>query len=206
MSDNFRRAAGLTTMSFLRLWLRRPHIIGAIAPSGRSLAAAMAREVDFERPGTIVELGGGTGSITKTLVAKTASQGDIVVVEREAKLYAILAERFPGIRIIHGDARNLGPLLAAAGIGRVKAVVSGLPLLCLSARSRARILCHVFAVLEPDGVFVQFTYGWTKPIAPALVKRSGTVGRRTRWIVNNLPPAAVWRYSEADAAVPAITR
>ncbi len=189
-------------MSFLGLWLRRPRGIGAIAPSGRGLASAMAREVDFERPGVIVELGGGTGSITEALVANAADHGDIVVVEREAKLCAILADRFPDIRVIHGDARNLGPLLAEAGIGRVKAVVSGLPLLCLAARSRARIICHVFAVLEPDRVFVQFTYGWTRPVARALAEPSGTVGRRTGWILNNLPPAALWRYSEVDFVSP----
>ena len=52
---------------FFRLWLRRPRRVGAVMPSGRALATAMATCIDAQAPGMVVELGGGTGSITRAI-------------------------------------------------------------------------------------------------------------------------------------------
>ncbi len=187
----------IEALNFLTLWFRRPRSIGAITPSGRRLAAAIAREVDFSRPGVIVELGGGTGSITRALVERAAGKAEIVVVEREPTLCALLSARFPGIRVLQGDARDLRRLLANSGIGPVKAVVSGLPLLSLTQATCRRIVRESFAVLEPDGVFVQFTYGIASPVRASHARRVGVEGRRTGWILGNLPPAALWCYRHA---------
>ena len=139
------------TLRFLGLWFKRPRSMGAIVPSSGRLARAIACEVDFNRPGVIVELGGGTGSITRALVERAVYGNEIVVIEREASLCARLAARFPGIRVICGDAENLPRLLADAGLGPVKAIVSGLPLLSISRWSRERIIHQSFAVLADDG-------------------------------------------------------
>ena len=184
-------------LNFLTLWFRRPRSIGAITPSSRRLAAAIAREVDFSTPGVIVELGGGTGSVTRALVERAAEGTEIVVVEREPSLCALLSARFPGIRVLQGDARNLRQLLASAGVGPVRAVVSGLPLLSLKRDTCRRIVRESFAVLAGDGVFVQFTYGVMSPIRASHARRAGIDGRRTGWVLRNLPPAALWCYRHA---------
>lgn len=199
-----RRDDILGALKFFGLWLRRPRSIGAIAPSSRRLAAAIADEVDFAAPGVVVELGGGTGSITRALIARAAHPDDVVVVEREASLCERLTARFPGVRVIHGDARALKPLLAAHGIGPVKAIVSGLPLRSLSDPCREAIIGAAFSVLAPGGVFVQFTYGLAEPVRTALAGRIGLVGRRSRWVIGNLPPAALWRYRRCVAPAPAL--
>jgi phosphatidylethanolamine/phosphatidyl-N-methylethanolamine N-methyltransferase len=49
---------------FIRSWLEKPLSTGAVAPSGRVLARAMARYVEPELPGPVVELGPGTGPVT----------------------------------------------------------------------------------------------------------------------------------------------
>ncbi len=67
------------TALFLKRWLRRPFATGAVVPSGRLLAEAMAkatRTVIDGRPGHIVELGAGTGEVTKALLAAIPSPGD----------------------------------------------------------------------------------------------------------------------------------
>src|SRR5918912_3490011 len=67
---------------FLR-WLKAPHRIGAVAPSSRFLARAMAREVDVRGSGLVVELGGGTGSITRALLDAGLAPDRLIVVERD---------------------------------------------------------------------------------------------------------------------------
>jgi len=169
-------------------------------PSGKALATSMAARIKVDSPGVVVELGGGTGSITKAILAAGTAPQDLVVVEREAKLCAILAERFPQIRVLRGDARNLKRLLARAGIGPVKAVVSSLPLLSMDDRDCQRIVAGAFSVLPPEGEFLQFTYGPASPVSRRMRKHLGIDGQRSDWVLYNLPPAAVWRYRREPAA------
>ena len=46
---------------FLRSWLERPLVTGAVTPSGKLLARTMASYVDPRVPGPVIELGPGTG-------------------------------------------------------------------------------------------------------------------------------------------------
>jgi phospholipid N-methyltransferase len=65
---------------FFREYLRNFHSTGAILPSGRFLAAALARfvgrgpthgeeSVPFSGPRTILEVGPGTGAVTERIIA-----------------------------------------------------------------------------------------------------------------------------------------
>lgn len=191
-------------LNFFGLWIKRPLSIGAVAPSSEFLAEAMARDIDFQRPGAIVELGGGTGSITRALVRGARHPSEIVVIEREGSLCARLKRRFPGVRVINGDARDLPRLLRGAGVERVKAVVSGLPLMAFSPRQQYGIVRQAMAVLEPDGVMLQFTYGLTSPVRPSTAERIGILGRRSGYVVRNLPPATLWQYRRDAAAMPPV--
>ncbi len=121
----------------------------------------------------------------------------LVAIEREASLCALLAARFPEVRVVHGDARALEPLLAQAGIGQAKVVVSSLPLLNISSADRRRVLTQAVAALGPDGVLVQYTYGPAAPVPSELRGQVGLQGERAGWVLANLPPAAVWRYRRA---------
>ena len=194
-----RDRAKRTDLGFFLLWLRRPTHVGALVPSGKALATSMAARINVDLPGAVVELGGGTGSITEAILAGGTAPEDLVVVEREAKLCAILAERFPQIRVLQGDARDLKNLLEIAGIGPVKVVVSGLPLLSLDDRDGQRIVAGVFSVLPPEGELLQFTYGPASPVSRRTRTSLGIAGRRSGWILYNLPPATVWRYRRDPA-------
>lgn len=186
-------------ISFLRRWLQNPRAVGAVAPSSRSLASAMAAEVDLAAPGAVVELGGGTGNITAALLNAGVSPEDIAVVERDPVFARVIAARFPEVRVLQGDAAELRRLLRQAGIGPVKAVISGLPLLSIPDRICLRIIAEAAAVLTERGVFVQFTYGPASPVPRRVLARLGLTARRTAWVVDNLPPASVWRYRSSAA-------
>ncbi len=185
-------------MLFLARWLKAPHRIGALTPSSRYLARAMARQIDIRHSKLVVELGGGTGSITKALLEAGLPPERLIVIERDEQLYHHLRERFPELRVLRGDATELVALLRPLGITAVSAVVSGLPLLSMPKRVRRLIVDQSFALLGDHGSFVQFTYGLASPLAE---RDFGLSGKVTARVWRNIPPAAIWRFRRPAPAM-----
>ena len=182
---------------FFTRWLKAPHHIGAVAPSSRFLARAMATQVDLRRAEPVIELGGGTGSVTKALLEAGLPVDRLIVVERDVRLYKMLRRRFPQLRIVLGDARHLVELLRPLGIDAVSAVVSSLPLISMSKTMRRQIINQSFALLGEAGRFIQYTYSLSSPLAGREFGLRGRVAARV-WL--NFPPASVWNYRLAVAA------
>jgi phospholipid N-methyltransferase len=44
---------------FIAAWMRSPLAIGALVPSSKGLARAMASQIDLDQPGMVIELGAG---------------------------------------------------------------------------------------------------------------------------------------------------
>jgi phosphatidylethanolamine/phosphatidyl-N-methylethanolamine N-methyltransferase len=188
---------------FIKAWLENPMTTGAVSPSGRVLARTMARYVDPQRPGRIIELGPGTGAVTEALVARGISPERLVLVEYDAAFCRLLARRYPAATIVRGDAYRLTETLADILREPAAAVVSGLPLLTRPERQRLDLLKDAFALMRPDGNFVQFTYGMVSPI-PRSKLRLGRLSFEAEaspaiWL--NLPPARVWVYRRATGAL-----
>jgi phosphatidylethanolamine/phosphatidyl-N-methylethanolamine N-methyltransferase len=181
-----------------KLWLKNPRSIGAVAVSGPELAAAMARQVPKNEDGFIVELGGGTGSVTRALLASGIAKEKLIVIERDPMLHKPLVERFPGVKVLLGDAVHLPSLLKRHGIAPVIAIVSSLPLLSLKKSIQLRIGAQAFGVLQPGAPFIQFTYGLFSPLPRSRLGITGEVEER---VLQNLPPASVWRYSRPAGAI-----
>jgi phosphatidylethanolamine/phosphatidyl-N-methylethanolamine N-methyltransferase len=192
------------TALFLKRWLRRPLAVGAVMPSGPWLTQALARATVAalgDRPGHVLELGAGTGEVTRALLAAGIPAGRLALVERDPELTAFLRRHITGPRIIEGDASRLQSLLAANGIENVAVVVSGLPLLSLPIGVVTGIVHGVFEALPADGALVQFTYGPTPPVPKALREGLGLVGKRGRRIWRNVPPAVVWTFTRSSPRV-----
>ncbi len=180
---------------FLARWLIAPHKIGALTPASRHLARAMAAQI-VPGSGLVVELGAGTGSVTKALLEAGLAPADLIVVESDAAFCALLKRRFPALRIICGDAAQLRGLLAPLGVGRVASVVSSLPLLSMPHAVRQRIVDESFALLAENGAFIQYTYGAFSPLRR---RKAGLKGELAARIWRNFPPAAVWRFRRRSA-------
>jgi len=159
----------------------------------------MASEIDPAAPGAVIELGGGTGSITAALLSRGIPANDLIVIERESSLCEIMRERFPSIRVICGDARQLGQILRDEGVTKVKAIVSGLPLLSFSKEVERDILQQCFLVLPPEGFMIQFTYVPRPPVARAIAAELNLEATRTAWVLENFPPSTVWVYRRRSA-------
>ena len=185
------------TALFLKRWLRRPFAVGAVVPSGRLLAEAMARTTFAEmkgREGHVIELGAGTGEVTKALLAAGIPADRLALVERDPELASFLRRHFAGPKIVEGDAARLPKILAEQGIGSVSAVVSSLPLLSLPADVVRGIVEGVFDALPRGGALVQFTYGPAQPVPRSLSQALRLVGTRGPRIWRNMPPAVVWTF------------
>ena len=191
------------TALFLKRWLRRPFAIGAVVPSGRWLADAMARATLASlgrRGGAVIELGAGTGEVTRALLANGLPAERLVLVERDPELAHFLRRHFVGPRIVEGDAARLPRLLVEQGVGQVDGVVSSLPLLSLPPAVVRDIVNGVFEVMPPEGALVQFTYGPKPPVPAGLRERLSLVAGHGPRIWRNVPPAMVWTFRRrADA-------
>ena len=173
-----------------KLWLKNPRKIGAVAVSSPELAGAMARQIP-RGPGWVVELGGGTGSVTRAILQSGVARDKLIVVERDQTLHDILQARYPGVRVVLGDAMQLQALLRREGVDHVKAIVSSLPLVSMKRTIQYRITHQAFACLAPGAPLIQFTYSLFSPIPRRLHGVEGEVGER---VLQNLPPASVWIY------------
>jgi phosphatidylethanolamine/phosphatidyl-N-methylethanolamine N-methyltransferase len=185
---------GNSAAFFFLQWLRAPGQMGAVVPSSRRLAEAMARQIPAEArhdSAPVVELGGGTGSITRGILESGIPPHRLIVLERDRRLADLLASRFRGIVVLCGDAQDLRGLLAERGIARVAAVVSGLPLLLFPEAARRQVVDACFAVMTPGRPLIQFTYGFNAPLPP---HEHELHARRVARVFRNVPPAFVWTF------------
>lgn len=179
-------------LRFWRALIARPKHVGAVAPSGRPLARAIAQEIDPERPGRVLELGPGTGSITSELLERVAPER-LTLVEYDRDFARAIKERFPGVHVIEGDAFDLSRTLGPRQNEHFAAIVSGIPLLNFPVAKRLAYLESLTRRLLPGAPLIQFSYGVNAP-APA---PSGYRATCAAHIWANLPPARVWVYRKA---------
>ncbi len=184
-------------LTFVRSFLVAPLRTGAQWPSSRALCRAMAAPVDPATPGPIVELGPGTGVVTQALLDRGIAAHRLVLVESNPAFCRLLEQRFPGVRVVAGDAFALERIARDLRLAPLAAVVSSLPLLTQPPDRRADLLGQALERMHADGVFVQFTYGKGSPIPVDPSLTSAASSHRIWW---NLWPACVWRYRRAAGA------
>lgn len=180
---------------FIKSWLDNPLLTGAVTPSGPALAQMMARAIDPSMPGPIIELGPGTGVITKALLERGIEAERLILVEFDASFCRLLAERFPGVHVVQGDAYHLSTTLAGRLDAPAAAIVSSLPLMTKPERVRLALLAEGFDLMAPDGPFVQFTYSVNSPIPRKTSLAFEAEASPRIWL--NVPPARVWVYRRA---------
>ncbi|NDW06163.1 class I SAM-dependent methyltransferase [Jiella pacifica] len=187
---------------FFRNWLSDPLRVGAIAPSGQSLAALMTSEISAAT-GPVLELGPGTGVFTQSLLERGIPPRNLTLIESGEDFALLLEARFPGVRVIHMDAARLPrtTLFEAASLG---AVISGLPLLSMPLRRVMAILAGATGLLRPGGAFFQFTYGPSCPVPRPILDRLGLKARLIGRTFHNVPPATIYRISRRRLLNPAI--
>jgi len=179
---------------FLAAWVRSPLKIGAVLPSSRGLARAMASQVDAGKPGAVIELGAGTGVVTHALLKAGITPDRLIVIERDPHLHSIMAAQFPHLHVLCADAIDLDAVLAENGITQINAIVSSLPLVSMPKPVQHGIIRQMAALIGEDGNIVQFTYSLRSPIRAQLMRQFHLHGERVKRVLANVPPAHVWVY------------
>ena len=181
-------------MQFIRSWIEKPLSTGAVMPSSKALARTMARYVDPNGKGPIIELGPGTGPFTDAMIKKGVDPKRLVLVEFETEFCRLLHSRFPEATVVQGDAYSLRKLLGEKLAQPAAAIVSGLPLMTKPLRTRLRLVNEGLNLLAPGAPFVQFTYAVVSPIPRRL---TGVHAEASEPIWRNVPPARVWVYRKS---------
>lgn len=166
---------------FLNRFLAKPTSVGALLPSSRQLGKQMAKAV-MELPpvDSIVEIGAGTGSITRHLEPLNP-----VVVEIEEAFATLLKAKFPNLDIRHGcGLRFLANLESSIGL------VISVPL--INNPLKDQFIAAIRRGYESGLIrwCVIFTYGLSNPLEDVGFKSA----HRRKWVIANIPPAHVWVY------------
>jgi phosphatidylethanolamine/phosphatidyl-N-methylethanolamine N-methyltransferase len=184
-----------STTLFLQELVNCPRQVGAILPSSKKLAVAMARWLPPQGDSYVLELGPGTGVVTQALLERGLREDRLIAIEMSPKMADHLRERFPRATIITGDAFELDALLAkhAPKARNISVVFSSLPLLNFEAHIADSLAKKIRALLPAQGKLVQYSYhlGNQQPKAAAHFRY---LASDLIWL--NLPPARVSVYQK----------
>ena len=197
------------SLAFLKTLIKAPLTMGMICPSSPFLAKKLAHQipdsiilklqnqqkiqskknVDEEQQGYIIELGAGTGAVTKALLQQGIPPTRLLVFKQSTTMTSLLIQRFPGIRIIQDDAANMANYLPNNAY--IAAIVSSLPFVSLPISVSENIIGAIQENLGKSP-FIQYTYALNKK---TLLEEQGFIvtAKHTVWL--NLPPAHVMSYT-----------
>lgn len=166
--------------------LKHPAQTGTLVPSSRVLARTMAHGA--EHAALIVELGAGTGAVTRALVQRKRPETPLIAVELQPRLAHTLRRRFPRIDVRTKSAKHV--LDHLENPPENVALVSSLPFRSLPDDVVAETVDSIAAFLRPshERRLIQFTYH----IKPPFTAPEGLAWRRVATVWRNTPPATVW--------------
>jgi phosphatidylethanolamine/phosphatidyl-N-methylethanolamine N-methyltransferase len=183
-------AAVKNTSLFLRRWLANPLQMGSVIPSSPVLCRRIAALVERKEDEVVLELGAGTGVVSRALLNAGIPPERLVVVEIVPDMADHLRRVLPGVNVIQGDAFELSRALPERMHGKVGTAICGIPLVMLPLEQQRRFVDAVERVAPGKG-FLLYTYCITSPLP---YRKLGLAARREAWTPLNIPPASVWRY------------
>ncbi len=176
---------------FFRRWLANPLQMGSIVPSSAALCRRLVAQTHYADDEAVLELGAGTGVISKALLEGGLPAERLFVVEIVRDMANHLRAQLPGANVVEGDARRLPALIAAEWHGKIGTVVVGIPLVLLPFEEQRRFIDAIEAVAPKRG-FILYSYCVTSPLP---YQQHKLVAKREAWTPLNFPPASVWRYT-----------
>ena len=181
-----------------RRFLRNPVRVGALCPSSRGLCRMMVSHVGMDSAGVIVELGPGTGVITREIVRKMPENSKLIAIELDETLCSLLRQQFPEIIVCNDTAAGIGEILERYSLPNPDVVISGLPWANFTPKLQRSILSSVADHIAPGGYFATFAYlqGLMFPTGQRFRKLLGELFSDVQTspvIWKNLPPAFVYR-------------
>ena len=138
----------------------------------------------------MLELGPGTGVITRAILQHGVKPSSLTCVEYSAEFAKKLRHDFEGVNIVEGNAFDLEITLGNAKFLTFDCVVSALPLLSFPKALRISLIKDLLERIPAGRPIVQFSYGPLSPVPPI----AGVTVRHLEFIFRNVPPAQIWTY------------
>lgn len=180
---------------FFRSWIDAPTAIGAIMPTSSVTARSMASVINPASGRPVLELGPGTGVITRAILERGVVPADLVSIEYSRDFHARLQLDYPGVRFIRGDAFDLDMTLGDLRQTRFDCVISGIPLLNFPMARRVALIEDLLDRLPHGRPVVQFCYG---PVSPVSARGASFEVVHHDFVIRNVPPARLWLYRRGD--------
>lgn len=181
---------------FLQQFLRHPRQVGSIIPSSRFMERRVVGLADIASARTIVELGTGTGGITRAMLRAMTPDAKLVGIEINPRFQQLLARVQDPRLIAHfGSAEQLAEILDQHQLPAPDAVVSGIPFSTMDPDLGSRILAAIADALAPGGRFV--AYQVSSQVARLAQPLLGEPQRQVEFL--NIPPMRLYRWDRAPA-------
>ncbi len=148
---------------FFREFIRNFHTTGAVLPSGPWLCSALARYVgEGDAPKRVLEVGPGTGAVTRHIAPRLAENDRLDLVELNASFVKRLRFDLQHDSVFKAASRRVDvhqiPIEDLPRDRQFDVIVSGLPLNNFSAELVEKILDTFTCLLKPGGTLSFFEY------------------------------------------------
>ena len=181
-------------IQFLQAFLKNPAKVGAITPSSPELAQKMLKGIEPDAGNIILELGVGTGAITKYLQDILPNEKSYLGIELDRSMVKSLRKNYPELKIVCGNATETFSIHQKSGLGKVGFVICCLPFVSLPNEVGETILLEIDKFMQQGCTFCTFQYahGYYFPSAIKLrefMRNRYGKAHRSRLVVKNVPPA-----------------
>lgn len=189
-------------IQFLQAFLKNPLKVGSITPSSPELAQKMVDDIRPNEKSVVLELGVGTGAITKFLREIVPDEKSYLGIELDKDLVKSLKKNFPELKIVRGNACDTFSIYQKTGFSKVGYIICCLPFVSLPNEIGERILSEIDKFMEQGCVFrtFQYAHGYYFPSAIKLREhmrdRYGKA-KKSQLIVKNVPPAYTLTWKTA---------
>jgi len=187
-------------LQFLQAFLKNPLKVGAIAPSSDDLAAEMLNGIVPDDNNIVLELGVGTGALTKHFKRIIPSRDSYLGIELDSDLVRSLNRRYPDMNIVCGDAAEAYKIHVESGLGKVRYLACCLPFVSLPKEVSDEILAEITKFMDVgcELRMFQYAHGYHLPVARKLRERLRDrygKSRRSPLVLKNFPPAYTLTWS-----------
>jgi len=187
-------------IQFLQAFLKNPGTVGSIAPSSSELARRMVAGIRPDENNIVLELGVGTGAITKFLQEKVPDEASYLGIELDRDLVRSLNRNYPDMRIIRGNALQAADIHERSGLGKVSSIICCLPFVSIPNEVGEKILLEIDKFMQQGCIFRTFQYAHGYYFPSAVKLREFMRDRYGKWkrsplIVKNVPPAYTLTWS-----------
>jgi phosphatidylethanolamine/phosphatidyl-N-methylethanolamine N-methyltransferase len=178
-------------LKFFKGWIDKPKAVGSIVPTSSITARKMASVVNPKSGLPVLEVGPGTGVITRAILAQGVKPENLYAVEYSTDFVRHLRQLYPGVNVIEGDAFNLDATLGNKSGLKFDSVISGVPLLNFPVTQRIAYIESLLDRIPTGRPVVQLTYGPLSPIPPG---RGDYTVEHFHFVIRNIPPTQLWIY------------